>query len=124
MTPVVEQQQVFIVNQDLAAQPSPEPEYPVNRARQAVQIVQRQAGGIELAVGASFAPRPEFNQKPASQTWSATPADYPSAARREKSGRWYPAYRRSAYSGEQPQRQVELTLAQGAVDLPQLMCSG
>ena len=52
---VVEQQQVFIVNQDLAAQPPPEPEYPVNRARQAVQIVQRQAGGIELAVGASFA---------------------------------------------------------------------
>ncbi len=84
VTLVVEQQQVFIVNQDLAAQPPPEPEYPVNRARQAVQIVQRQAGGIELAVGASFAPRPEFNQKPASQTWSATPADYPSAARREK----------------------------------------
>ena len=55
VTLVVEQQQVFIVNQDLAAQPPPEPEYPVNRARQAVQIVQRQAGGIELAVGASFA---------------------------------------------------------------------
>ena len=56
VTLVVKQQQVFIVNQDLAAQPPPEPEYPVNRARQAVQIVQRQAGGIELAVGASFAP--------------------------------------------------------------------
>lgn len=55
VTLVVKQQQVFIVNQDLAAQPPPEPEYPVNRARQAVQIVQRQAGGIELAVGASFA---------------------------------------------------------------------
>ncbi len=68
VTTVVEQQQVFIVNRDLAAQPPPEPEYPVNRARQAVQIVQRRAGGIELAVGASFAPRPEFNQKPASQT--------------------------------------------------------
>ena len=52
---VVKQQQVFILKQDLAAQPPPEPQYPVNRARQPVQIVQRQAGGIELPVSAGFA---------------------------------------------------------------------
>ncbi len=52
---VMEQQQVFVVKQDLAAQPSPEPQHPVNRAWQPVQIVQRQAGGIQLAVGAGFA---------------------------------------------------------------------
>ncbi len=109
------------MNQDLAAQPPPEPEYPVNRARKAVQIVQRQAGGIELAVGASFARRPEFNQKPASQTWSATPADYPSAARREKAAVGIPCIAGQRIPGEQPQRQVELTLTQGAVDLPQLV---
>lgn len=65
--------------------------------------------------------RPEFNQKPASQTWSATPSRLSISSAPRKSGRWYPAYRRSAYSREQPQRQVELTLAQGAVDLPQLV---
>ena len=64
--------------------------------------------------------RPEFNQKPASQT-GPPPQQIIHQQRAAKSGRWYPAYRRSAYSGEQPQRQVELTLAQGAVDLPQLV---
>ncbi len=122
VTPVVEQQQVFIVNQDLAAQPSPEPEYPVNRARQAVQIVQRQAGGIELSRWRELRPGGlNLTRSPPARPGPPPPADYPSAARREKAAVGIPRIAGQRIPGEQPQRQVELTLAQGAVDLPQLV---
>ncbi len=99
VTLVVKQQQVFIVNQDLAAQPPPEPEYPVNRARQAVADSAAPGWRYRACRWRELRPwRPEFNQKPASQTWSATPSRLSISSAPRKSGRWYPAYRRSAYS--------------------------
>ncbi len=105
---------------NLAAQPPPEPvpskPGAAGRADSAaprlevssLPLARASPGGLNL----TRSPPARLVRHPSRLSISSAP---------RKSGRWYPAYRRSAYSGEQPQRQVELTLAQGAVDLPQLV---
>ena len=64
MAVIAQQQQIFFVNHHFAPQPAPQPQDPIHRSRQTVEIVQRQAGGIKLAVSAGFPLQPGIQPEP------------------------------------------------------------
>ncbi|WP_411545848.1 hypothetical protein [Klebsiella pneumoniae] len=87
-----------------------------------MQIVQRHGGDIEPAVNVNFA----------LEAWTSPEIRQPDLVRHpqqiihqqraaKKAAVGIPCIAGQRIPGEQPQRQVELTLTQGAVDLPQLV---